>query len=312
MMQEAPADSLCASKEGVVITMISLTERLKATRMVMVLILSLLLLMGLSVGSLRAQLKKEEVDLDKVQATVTMKSGDSLWVLAQKYLKDPLKWKYIADLNKIANPNKIRVGTVIYIPKAEAKEIVKGIEEEIAVVKPVVSEAALKLEEARAELEAVKKDYEACSARSAELATALKDKDSAIADLEAKVKSLTGELEAQAELEAELEDMRTAAKSAVDRRNELSDALREKEAKIAEKEARMAELEWKLKQSQTELDKLEGAHKELMGKIEKLEKERKEKPEEVKKPKYVSDPRSRVAAMAIALVGSIIWMASSK
>jgi low affinity Fe/Cu permease len=31
-----------------------------------------------------------------------------------------------------------------------------------------------------------------------------------------------------------------------------------------------------------------------------------------KKAKFVSDPRSRIAAMAIALVGSIIWMASDK
>ncbi len=76
------------------------------------------------VGSLLAQIRKEDVDFE-VLATVTMKKGDVLWNLAQEYYKDPLKWKYIAEMNKIKNERRIPVGTVIYIPAEDAKKIVK-------------------------------------------------------------------------------------------------------------------------------------------------------------------------------------------
>ncbi len=124
------------------------------------------------------------------------------------------------------------------------------------------------------------------------------------------------ELEAQAELEARLEDMRVAAKGTAEKKDELTGALKEKDAIIAEKESKISEMEWKLKNAQAELSRLEEANKELKMKIEKAESVAKEKREKEEKPvakaKYVSDPRARIAAMAIALVGSIIWMASDK
>ncbi len=113
--------------------------------------LSLLLTGLIAVGSLWAQLKKEEVDFE-VLDTVTMKSGDALWYLAIKYYKDPLKWKYIAEMNKIRNERRIPVGTVIYIPVADAKKIVKEAEKEVAEKKVVLSELELKLQEAQKEL----------------------------------------------------------------------------------------------------------------------------------------------------------------
>lgn len=255
------------------------------------------------VGSLLAQIRKEDVDFE-VLATVTMKKGDVLWNLAQEYYKDPLKWKYIAEMNKIKNERRIPIGTVIYIPVEDAKRIVKEAEKEVEAKKTVVDETALKLAELQKELEQVKREYEDCLARSRELAAVLKEKDDIINSLEAKINELNGKLEAQAELEAQLEDMRVAAKSAASRKDELGEALKERDAKIAEKEARIAEMEWKLKQTQEEISKLEKANAEMKEKIKKAEEAM------YVKPKYVSDPRSRVAAIAIALVGSIIWMSS--
>jgi hypothetical protein len=73
---------------------------------------------------------------------------------------------------------------------------------------------------------------------------------------------------------------------------------------------------------QSEISRFEDANRELRIKIEQSEKytssmnekrEKEDKPEaKAGKPKYVTDPRASIAAMAIALVGSIIWMASDK
>ncbi|MGB9595524.1 MAG: hypothetical protein ACPL7B_04510, partial [Candidatus Poribacteria bacterium] len=161
----------------------------------------------------------------------------------------------------------------------------------------------------------LRKEHEDALAKINELMKIIAEKDAIIAELEGKIKALNKELEAQAELEARLEDMRVAAKGTAERKDELTGALKEKDAIIAEKESRISDMEWKLKNAQAELSKLEEANKELRMKIEKaekvkVEKEKEEKP--VAKAKYVSDPRARIAAMAIALVGSIIWMASDK
>jgi len=274
----------------------------------MVVLLAILLTGLISARSLRAQLKKDEVDFEYM-AAVTMKSGDVLWNLAQQYYKDPMKWKYIAEKNKIRNERRIPIGTVVYIPVEDAKKIAKEAEKVIEAKKVAVDESALKLAELQKELDRIKKDYEGCLARIEELTNALKERDATIAELEGKINGLNKELEAQAELEARMEDMRIAAKSTSERKDEMSNALKEKDAAIAEKEARIADMEWKLKQSQSEISKIETAYNELKIRIEQAEKEGSEKPA---KAKYVSDSRSRVAAIAIALVGSIIWMASDK
>jgi len=299
----------------------SFVENLRIDKVLVILILSLLLIGLVTVGSVRAQLKKEEVNFE-VLATVTMKSGDVLWNLAQEYYKDPLQWKYIAELNKIPNERRIPIGTVIYIPAKDAKAIATKVDQEIVTKKAVVDETALKMAEMQKEIDRLKKEYEDCVARGKELAAALAEKEAMIANLEAKIKSLTNELQKQSELEAQLDDMRVAAKSTVERKDELNDVIREKDAKIAEKEARIAEMEWKLKQSQTELSKFESAQRELRMKIANAEKATKERSVKEKvtkeavvaksKPPKPADSRSKIAAMAIALVGSIIWMASKK
>lgn len=45
--------------------------------------------------------------------THTVKSGDTLWSIAKKYLGDGSKYTQLAKLNNISNPNIIKVGQVI-------------------------------------------------------------------------------------------------------------------------------------------------------------------------------------------------------
>lgn len=273
----------------------------------MIIVLTVCILGLIFVSSLLAQLKKEEVDFE-VLATVTMKKGDFLWNLAQQYYKDPLKWKYIAEMNKIKDERRIPVGTVIYIPVEDAKKIVTEAEKVVEAKKAVVDETALKLAELQKELEKSKAEQAECAKRAEELAKALKEKEGIIEELEGKIRSLNEKLEAQAELEAQLEELRVAAKSASEKREEISGILKAKEASIAEKESKIVELEAKLREAKADIERMEKERDELKAKIKKAEEAM--KPEKSKK--YVSDPRSRIAAIAIGLVGSIIWMASSK
>lgn len=289
--------------------MVYIRKNLKTAKIFVVVLLSIFLTGFVSVG-LHALLK-EKPDWPHVE--VTMKKGDVLWNLAQEYYKDPLKWKVIAEKNKIVPPpaeRKIPIGAVIYVPIEDAQKIAKETEKVVEAKKVAVDENALKITELQNELDRLKKEYENCLANMKAMTDALKDKDALIAELEAKIKALNDELAAQSELEARLEDMRVAAKSTAERKDELSGVLKEKDAAIADKEARIAEMEWKLKQSQSDISRLESANSELKMKIEKAE-----SGEEVavkSKAKFASDPRARIAAMAIALVGSIIWMASDK
>ena len=45
--------------------------------------------------------------------THTVKSGETLWAIAKKYLGDGSKYTELAKINKISNPNVIKVGQVI-------------------------------------------------------------------------------------------------------------------------------------------------------------------------------------------------------
>lgn len=48
--------------------------------------------------------------------TYTVQSGDSLWKIAKLQLNDGSRYKEIAALNNISDPNRIQVGTVLKLP----------------------------------------------------------------------------------------------------------------------------------------------------------------------------------------------------
>ncbi len=48
-----------------------------------------------------------------IPKTYTVKKGDTLWAIAKKELGDGQKYKDLAKLNNISNPNKIQIGQVI-------------------------------------------------------------------------------------------------------------------------------------------------------------------------------------------------------
>lgn len=49
----------------------------------------------------------------------TVKQGDSLWHIAYREYKDPLKWRPIAEKNKLNNPRFLAPGTELIIPPLE-------------------------------------------------------------------------------------------------------------------------------------------------------------------------------------------------
>lgn len=53
---------------------------------------------------------------DKVQQKYTVKSGDTLWGIAQKFYGDGSQYTKIVTANNIKNPSVIQVGTVLIIP----------------------------------------------------------------------------------------------------------------------------------------------------------------------------------------------------
>ena len=48
---------------------------------------------------------------------VVVRPGDTLWKIAQRYLKDPYKWSYLWQLNQghIQNPNMLHVGERVWL-----------------------------------------------------------------------------------------------------------------------------------------------------------------------------------------------------
>lgn len=60
-----------------------------------------------------------DVSPDKLPGKYTVKEGDTLFLIADKYYQDGFKFTEIAKANNIANVDNVEVGTVLEIPKLE-------------------------------------------------------------------------------------------------------------------------------------------------------------------------------------------------
>lgn len=284
-------------------------------KLAVILVLSLLLTGLTFVGISRAQIKKEDVDFE-VLATVTMVKGDTLWELAEKYYNDPYGWNRILKMNKIPNERRIPIGTVIYIPVEDAKRIVKEIEKKIEEKKVVVDITAAELAELRAEVESLRKKLKKCQAENKRLAKALKQ-------CRAKNKKLTKALEEKnamikakdatiAELEAMLEDVKVAVEKIKEDADTIAQEQRRRSADEARKDELIDELQAKLRRQRREIEELEEGRDKLKSKIGAAEGEY-HKGRDYKKPASPrklaeAKPRALAAAIAIALLGSILWI----
>lgn len=68
-------------------------------------------------GNVNSSELKERGGAVKTPKKVTVKTDDSLWGLAVRYYGDGRLWKKIADANGIANPDRLKIGMVLEMPK---------------------------------------------------------------------------------------------------------------------------------------------------------------------------------------------------
>ena len=284
-------------------------------KLAVVMVLSLLLTGLTYVGVSRAQIKEANFE---VLATVTMVKGDTLWELAEKYYNDPYGWDRILKMNRIPDERRISIGTVVYIPVEDAKRIVREVEKKIEEKKAVVEVTATELEKLREEVKDLRKKLKKCQAENKRLAKALKE-------CRAKNKKLTKALEEKnamikaknatiAELQAMLEDVKAAVEKIKEDADMMAQEQKRRSADQARKDELIDELESKLRRQRREIEELEEANRKLKSKIGAAEGEHHRAPVYKKpaSPKKLAkaEPRALAAAIAIALLGSVLWIFS--
>lgn len=67
--------------------------------------------------------QKEDVAADKLPGKYTVKEGDTLFVIADKYYQDGSKFTEIAKTNNLASADQIEAGQALDIPKLESQPI---------------------------------------------------------------------------------------------------------------------------------------------------------------------------------------------
>lgn len=64
--------------------------------------------------------QQPDVTADQLPGKYTIKEGDTLFTVAEKYFKDGYKYIAIAKANNIINPDEVKTGQVLEIPKIAA------------------------------------------------------------------------------------------------------------------------------------------------------------------------------------------------
>ncbi len=66
-----------------------------------------------------------DVEVGKLPGQYTVKEGDTLYLISQKYYQDGFKFQMVAEANKLTDANVIEVGQVINLPKFDQTPVVK-------------------------------------------------------------------------------------------------------------------------------------------------------------------------------------------
>ncbi|HVZ67749.1 MAG TPA: LysM peptidoglycan-binding domain-containing protein [Patescibacteria group bacterium] len=89
-----------------------------------VVILFVIIFLGLKALSARPNPQiSDQAANTEAKVTYTVKTGDSLWTIAQDQLKDGYQWTRIAEANKISDPNIIEKGMVLTMPAIETPTV---------------------------------------------------------------------------------------------------------------------------------------------------------------------------------------------
>lgn len=195
-------------------------------------------------------------DPSKPLKVITIKKGDTLWDLAEEYLKDPIKWKEFQEYNIYTNPDLIFPDEEMQIPLKMLEDIGRQ-----AVVDIQADVMTLeKFEEMREEIDAKLKELEVAIAQ-------LKANSGTKADLTA--------------IQEQIEDLqkqlvrltRQPFVSALDlhqAKTEITGKIEKSDEKVGGIETRMDGLEQSLKQGETSLQQVRGDLGEMDKNIEAL------------------------------------------
>lgn len=76
-----------------------------------------------SLGPAQQAESTQDVSVDNLPGKYTVKEGDTLFLIAEKYYQDGSKFTDIAKTNNLGNADQIEAGQVLEIPKLEAPQV---------------------------------------------------------------------------------------------------------------------------------------------------------------------------------------------
>lgn len=87
----------------------------------------------------------QDVSPDKLPGKYTVKEGDTLFTIAEKYYKDGYQYTEIAKANNLTNPDEVTTGQVLELPKLETAQAQASVEpsaqpSQVAEASPVSTE----------------------------------------------------------------------------------------------------------------------------------------------------------------------------